>query len=37
MKVATWRGEAKFTIDEVPMPELEAGLVIVKVDSAGVC
>ena len=37
MKVTTWRGEAEFTIDEVPMPELEPGLAIVKVDSAGVC
>ena len=37
MKVATWRGEAEFTIDEVPMPGLEPGLAIVKVDSAGVC
>ena len=23
MKVATWQGEAKFTIDEVPMPKLK--------------
>lgn len=37
MKIATWRGEAEFTIDEVPMPMLEPGLTIVKVDSAGVC
>ncbi len=37
MKVATWQGEAEFTIDELPMPELEPGLAIVKVDSAGVC
>lgn len=37
MKVATWRGKTKFTIDEVSMPKLEQGLTIVKVDSAGVC
>ena len=37
MKVVTWRGEAEFTIDELPMPRLESRLAIIQVDSAGVC
>ena len=37
MKVATWRGEANFTIDEAPDPVPEAGQVVVKVDTVGIC
>ncbi len=37
MKVATWRGGLEFTLDDVPHPVLEPGLMIVKVDSAGIC
>ena len=37
MRVATWRGEANFTIDEVPDPVAEEGQVVVKVDTVGVC
>ena len=37
MKVATWRGAANFTIDEAPDPVPEAGQVVVKVDTVGIC
>ena len=37
MKVATWRGEANFTIDEAPDPVPEAGQVVIKVDTVGIC
>ncbi len=37
MKVATWRGGTEFTIDEAPDPVIEPGLMIVKIDSAGIC
>ena len=37
MKVATWRGEDKFTLDEAPDPVAEAGQVVVKVDTVGIC
>jgi L-iditol 2-dehydrogenase len=37
MKVATWRGEARFTIDEVPEPAPSAGEVLVAVHTAGIC
>lgn len=37
MRVATWRGEANFTIDEVPDPVADEGQVVVKVDTVGVC
>ena len=37
MKVATWRGEDRFTLDEAPDPVAEAGQVVVKVDTVGIC
>lgn len=37
MKVATWRGEARFTIDQVPEPAPGAGEVLVAVHTAGIC
>ena len=37
MKVATWRGGAKFTLDEAPDPVAETGQVVVKVDNVGIC
>src|SRR5947209_15391560 len=37
MKVATWRGEARFTIDEVPDPAPGPGQVVVNIHAAGIC
>ena len=37
MKVATWRGESRFTIDEVPDPGAGPGQVVVDVHTAGIC
>jgi L-iditol 2-dehydrogenase len=37
MKVATWRGGAKFTIDDVPEPVPGRGQVVVDVHTAGIC
>src|SRR3989449_5388011 len=37
MKVATWRGEAWFTIDAAPDPVPGAGQVVVDVHAAGIC
>jgi len=37
MKVATWRGESRFTIDEAPDPAAGPGQVVVSVHSAGIC
>ena len=37
MKVATWRGGDRFTIDEVPDPAPGAGQVVVDVHAAGIC
>lgn len=37
MKVATWQGENRFTIDEVPEPAPAAGQVLVAVHTAGIC
>ena len=37
MKVATWQGENRFTIDEQPEPEPAAGQVLVAVHTAGIC
>ena len=37
MKVATWRGGTEFTIDVAPDPVIKPGLMVVKVDSAGIC
>lgn len=37
MRVATWRGESRFTIDEIPDPVPGAGQVLVAVGAAGIC
>jgi L-iditol 2-dehydrogenase len=37
MKVATWRGEDRFTLDEVPNPVAGPGQVVVDVHTAGIC
>src|SRR5881409_3471676 len=37
MKAATWRGGARFTIDEVPEPVAGPGQVVVEVQAAGIC
>ena len=36
MKVATWRGESRFTIDETPEPVAAPGQVVVSVHAAGI-
>ena len=37
MKVATWRGGARFTLDEAPDPVAGPGQVVVDVTAAGIC
>jgi L-iditol 2-dehydrogenase len=37
MRVATWRGESRFTIDEVPDPVPGPGEVLIAVHTAGIC
>jgi L-iditol 2-dehydrogenase len=37
MKVATWRGSDKFTIDDAPEPTVKPGWVVVDVQAAGIC
>ena len=37
MKVATWRGGPRFTIDEVPEPGAGPGQVVVAIHTAGIC
>ena len=37
MKVGTWRGADKFTIDDAPEPVVRPGWVIVDVQAAGIC
>jgi L-iditol 2-dehydrogenase len=37
MKLATWRGGARFTIDEVPDPVPASGQALVAVQAAGIC
>lgn len=37
MRVATWRGETRFTLDEVPEPVPGPGEVLVEVHTAGIC
>lgn len=37
MKVATWHGSDRFTIDEVPDPVAKAGQVVVDVHTSGIC
>lgn len=37
MRVATWRGDTRFTLDEVPEPAPGPGEVLVAVDTATIC
>jgi L-iditol 2-dehydrogenase len=37
VKVATWRGESRFSLDDVPEPAPGAGQVLVAVHTAGIC
>src|SRR5881398_3714616 len=37
MRVATWQGESRFTLDEVPEPVAGPGQVVVAVHAAGIC
>jgi L-iditol 2-dehydrogenase len=37
MKVATWHGESRFTIDDVPEPTPGPGDVLVAIHTAGIC
>jgi L-iditol 2-dehydrogenase len=37
MQVATWRGETRFTLDEVPEPVPGPGQVLVAIHTAGIC
>src|SRR2546425_9911997 len=37
MKVATWQGEGRFTIDAAPEPVAGPGQVVVAVHAAGIC
>src|SRR5882672_11917898 len=37
MKIATWRGENRFTIDDAPEPTAGPGQVVVAVHAAGIC
>jgi threonine dehydrogenase-like Zn-dependent dehydrogenase len=37
MKVATWRGGSRFTLDDVPEPAPGRGQVLVAVHTAGIC
>src|SRR5258708_25580966 len=37
MKVATWHGGTRFTLDEVPEPIAGPGQVVVAVETAGIC
>jgi len=37
VKVATWRGGTRFTLDEAPDPVAGPGQVVVDVTAAGIC
>ncbi|MDA1280735.1 MAG: alcohol dehydrogenase catalytic domain-containing protein [Chloroflexi bacterium] len=37
MRLMTWHGGEKFSLDQVPDPEARPGKVVVKIDSVGVC
>lgn len=37
MKVATWRGEHRFSVDQMPEPTPGPGQVVVEVRTAGIC
>ena len=37
MKVGTWRGADRFTVDESPEPLAKPGYVVVDIQAAGIC
>jgi L-iditol 2-dehydrogenase len=37
MKVATWRGSDRFTVDDAPEPTVKPGWVVVDVQASGIC
>ena len=37
MRIATWQGESRFTLDEVPEPVAGPGRVVVAIHTAGIC
>ncbi|MSQ08808.1 MAG: hypothetical protein EXR57_00225 [Dehalococcoidia bacterium] len=37
MKVATWRGQMDFTLDDAPDPKPGQGMVVVKIHTASIC
>ena len=37
MQAMTWRGGARFTLDDVPEPVAAPGWVVVKIDTTGIC
>ncbi len=37
MKAMTWHGGANFTYDDIPDPEASLGMVVVKIDTTGIC
>ena len=37
MKVVTWHGETRFTLDEAPEPVAGAGQAVVAVHTSGIC
>ena len=37
MKIATWHGGTRFTLDDVPEPVAGPGQVVVEVHTAGIC
>ncbi len=37
MRMMTWHGGDKFTLDQVPEPEARPGKVVVKIDTVGIC
>jgi len=37
LKVATWRGQSHFTIDEIPEPAPTRGQVLIEVHTTGIC
>jgi L-iditol 2-dehydrogenase len=37
MRVATWQGDRRFTLDEVPAPTAGPGQVVVDIRAAGIC
>ncbi len=37
MKAVVWNGPEEMAIKEVPEPEVEAGMVILRPDACGIC